>query len=326
MNLCLKEAWRYQGLTYPNPAVGSLILDENDKLLGIDAHKKAADCHAELSVISKVLELLGDTNIAKIEDPSRKHQYILENHNNKLKNFTIFVTLEPCNHTGSTPPCSILIKTLKFRKIIIGSMDPNPKASGGAKLLKEAGLEVIDNILTKKTNQLIEPFLKWQSNKSYIFFKLAKTQNGVYTGGTISSLESRVYVHKIREIIDLLAIGGNTVKIDRPTLDCRLTGGDAPDICIYTKDKNIDKTIPLFAIKNRDVTLCNSLDFFDKHKFIMIEGGEGMLKAVKHIVDHVVLFTSNDFKVGKTIQIDLKLEKIYDGEIGLDRVEWFKII
>jgi diaminohydroxyphosphoribosylaminopyrimidine deaminase/5-amino-6-(5-phosphoribosylamino)uracil reductase len=326
MNLCLNEAWKYQGLTYPNPAVGSLVLDANGKLLAIDAHKQAGDAHAELSVISKAFEILGDTKISSLDNATKKYKYLLENHNDKFKGFTIYVTLEPCNHHGQTPPCSVLLKTLKFNKVVIGTMDPNKKATGGVQILKDCGIDVDTGVLEKECKQLINPFLKWQTKKPYIFFKLAISSNGVYTGGTISSKQSRIHVHKLRQKIDLLAIGGNTVKIDRPTLDCRFISDDAPDILIYTKDKIIDETIPLFSIKNRKVTIANTLENLKKYKFIMIEGGEGMLKAVSQLVDHLLIYKSNDFKTGKTIQIDLKLEKIFDGKIGLDKIEWFKII
>lgn len=326
MDLCLKEAWKYQGLTYPNPAVGSLILDNFGKLVAIDTHKKAGSSHAELAVISHALYLYGDKNINKINNPKEKHKYILENHNNIFKDFTIFVTLEPCNHQGTTPPCSTLIKTLKFKRVVIGTMDPNKKASGGASMLSKSGIEISTPILKKECSELIQPFIKWQSKKSFIFFKLAKTANGVYSGGIISSLQSRKYMHKIRDRIDLIVIGGNTVRIDRPTLDSRLIHGKAPDVLIYSKNKNFDKTIPLFSVKNRKVKICDSLNDLSNYNYIMIEGGEGMLRSTLHLIDYILVYTSSNFKMGKTLQLNLKLHKLYDGKIDCDRVEWLKII
>ena len=326
MDLCLKQAYKYQGLTYPNPAVGSLILDDNGKLIAISAHREAGQAHAELNVISKALEILGDKNIAKINSASDKHQYIIDNHNNQFKNFTIYVTLEPCNHTGSTPPCSLLIKTLGFKKVIIGSMDLNKDASGGAKLLEDSGTEVVKGVLQKECDQLIEPSKKWQKNEPYIFFKLAITKNGVYTGGTISSLDSRRHVHKLREKIDLLVIGGNTVRIDRPTLDSRLSGGRPPDVLIYSKRDDFDTQIPLFKVKGRKVFVENSLDMLKNYHFIMIEGADAMMKETTDIVDHYLIFTAPNFKTGKTIQLDLKLKNLYKSQNETDSIEWFKKI
>lgn len=326
MELCLKEAWKYQGLTYPNPAVGSLVLDNHGKVIAIDAHHQAKQAHAELNVISKALEILGDEKIANLKNPTQKHQYILDNHNNKFKDFTIYVTLEPCNHTGSTPPCSLLIKTLGFKKVVIGSMDPNEEATGGAKLLESCGMEVVKGILKQECNQLLQPFKKWQKNEPYIFFKLAITKNGVYTGGIISSLESRTHVHKLRDKIDLLVIGGNTVRVDRPTLDCRLSGGNPPDILIYSKRDEFDNNIPLFKVEGRKVFIENSLDIIKNYRFIMIEGGEGMLKNTLGIIDHYMIFSSPNFKIGKTVQIDMKLKNLYKYQTEQDTIEWFKKI
>jgi diaminohydroxyphosphoribosylaminopyrimidine deaminase/5-amino-6-(5-phosphoribosylamino)uracil reductase len=327
MDLCLKEAWKYQGLTYPNPAVGSLILDENGKLLAISAHCESGSAHAELSVIAKTLSILRDKQIDYIDDIKEKHQYILENHNNLFLDFTIYVTLEPCNHQGKTPPCSTLIKTLGFKKVVIGKVDPNPKATGSIFEMEEKGIEVIKGVLQNRCDELLKPFKKWQKNEPYIFFKLATTQNGVYTGGVISSLASRTLVHKLREKIDLLVVGGNTVRMDKPTLDCRLTAsGMAPDVLIYSKSDSFDRKIPLFNVKNREVFIESTLDKLKNYKFIMIEGGEGMLEVSLEIIDNILLFTSPDFKEGKTVHLDFKLKSIFQDKIAIDTIEWFKKI
>jgi diaminohydroxyphosphoribosylaminopyrimidine deaminase/5-amino-6-(5-phosphoribosylamino)uracil reductase len=323
MDLCLKEAWKYQGLTYPNPAVGSLILDDFGKILSLEAHRKSGYGHAELNAISKAFELLGDTTIKNLKTPSAKHQYILKHHNNRFKNFTIYVTLEPCNHTGSTPPCSMLIKTLGFKRVVIGSLDINKEATGGANLLKNSGKEVVTGVLEKECDELLKPFKKWQQKEPYIFFKLAKTQNGVYSGGIISSLESRVHVHKLRDKTDLLVIGGNTVRVDRPTLDARLCDGKAPDVCIYSKEDNFDRDIPLFKVPDRKVFITDDLEIVKKYKFIMIEGGEGMLKATSKLVDSYLFFTAPHFKKGKTLQLDIELKNIHQYKNKIDTIQWF---
>lgn len=326
MNLCLKEAWKYQGQTYPNPAVGSLILDKNGKIAAIEAHQTAGGCHAELNAIEKALIAYGDTKIAQINTPVKKHQYILKNHKNLFLGSTIYVTLEPCNHDGQTPPCSTLIKELGFKKVIIGTLDLNKEAGGGAKELELKGIKVIKGILKKECEALLEPFKKWQEKSTFIFFKLAITQNGVFTGGIISSQESRTLVHKLRSKIDLLIIGGNTVRVDRPTLDCRLSGGKAPDILIYSKHDDFDETIPLFQVKGRKVFIENTLERLKEYRFIMIEGGEGMLKATLPILEHILLFTSEQFKKGDTLQLDFELESLNADKINSDTIEWFRKI
>lgn len=326
MQLCLDEAWKYQGLTFPNPAVGALILDRYGRLIAIDAHREAGQAHAELNVIAKALEIFGDTHVSAIENPTDQHLYILQNHHNHFHGCTIYVTLEPCNHTGATPACSLLVKTLGFQKVVIGAMDPNPKASGGAALLEKAGIQLVKGVLEQKSEQLLNPFRKWQTGKPYIFFKLAKTSNGTYSRGTISSLASRTLVHQLRAKIDLLVIGGNTVRVDRPTLDCRLTGEKAPDILIYSKQNNFDPDIPLFHIQGRKVFIENSLEKIKQYKFVMIEGGEGMLKETLDIVDTLLFFTTPHLQKGETVQLDAKLATLHQRQIGPDTLEWFKKI
>ena len=324
MNLCLQKAWKNQGLTYPNPSVGALILDRHGKLLSLGATQSAGSSHAELYAIEKALIKLGDTKLSAIQNANEKHAYILKNHNNLLNGATIYVTLEPCNHHGKTPPCSLLVKQLGFSKIVIGTKDPTTKATGGASLLKESGMEVVEGILENRCKEILFAFDKWQQKQPYIFFKLAMSQNGVYTGGVISSKESRTHVHQLRAKTDLLIIGGNTVRVDSPTLDCRLSGGKAPDVLIYSHNDNFDREIPLFKIKDRTVTISNNFDSIENYNFIMIEGGEGMLKASESIIDDILLFRASDFKKGNTIQLDMKLKKLHNFQNNSDTIEWFR--
>jgi diaminohydroxyphosphoribosylaminopyrimidine deaminase/5-amino-6-(5-phosphoribosylamino)uracil reductase len=150
--------------------------------------------------------------------------------------------------------------------------------------------------------------------------------NGVIDGGVITSLASRGLVHKFRDRCDLLVIGGNTVRTDRPTLDARLCSGKAPDILIYSKKGNFDKNIPLFNVKNRKVYIEDNFDILKNYKNIMIEGGEGMLKATKDIVDLYAIFRSSNFKTGKHPDINLSLELLSCLDIKGDTLSWLKKI
>lgn len=325
MNLALKEAWKYQIKTYPNPAVGALILDKNGKILSISAHKMSGEPHAELNAVKEAyLSLTEDSRIEKIKNSNQLHKYLLENHNNIFKEASIYVTLEPCNHYGKTPPCSLLISNLKFKNIFIGLADPNPSASGGINFLKDKNINIKIGICEEKAKELITPFIKWQKS-NFIFFKLATTLNGVITGGIISSKESRRDVHKIRDKIDLLVIGGNTVRVDRPTLDSRMVKGEAPDILIYSKKKKFDKNIPLFSIPNRKVYIEDNFEKLKLYKNIMIEGGEGMLNATKEIVDWYLIYQTPIFKESKNIPSSLSLKELHSYQNrGFDRVYWYK--
>ncbi|WP_458700834.1 bifunctional diaminohydroxyphosphoribosylaminopyrimidine deaminase/5-amino-6-(5-phosphoribosylamino)uracil reductase RibD [Sulfurospirillum sp. 1307] len=325
LQFALDKAWSYQGLTYPNPPVGSVITDEKNSLISYGVHKKAGTPHAEVNAIKNAyLKLTNDKKILDFKNSDEIHEYLYKNHDGIFKDKFIYVTLEPCNHYGKTPPCSRLISELGFKKVIVGTLDTNKKASGGIEFLKEKNIHVeLINSLTCK--ELLEPFELWQKDK-FVFFKLAMSNNGVIDGGTITCKASRELVHKLRHRCDLLVIGGNTVRIDRPTLDARMINGKAPDVLIYSKSKEFDKTIPLFNVENRVVHIEDNFEKLKNYKFIMIEGGEGMLEATKDLVSHYMIFHSPYFKKGKSPQVELNLKELFSDKIGKDRYTWYKKI
>jgi len=323
MELALEKAWAYQGLTYPNPPVGAVITGIKDRFIAYGVHKKAGAPHAEVNAIKNAyFELTNDKEILQLEKSDEIHSYLRANHNGIFRDKNIFVTLEPCNHYGKTPPCSELIASLRFNKVFIGTQEKNKKASGGAEFLKKKGLRV--EILNKpRCKELLEPFALWQKDR-FVFFKLAMSGNGVIDGGVISSKSSREIVHKLRDKCDLLVIGGNTVRVDRPTLDARLCDGKAPDVLIYSKTKEFDKSIALFGVPNRTVHVEESLEKINDYNFVMIEGGEGMLRATKEFVEHYLFFRSPSFKEGFAPMVELKLRELFSLAIAEDRYSWLK--
>lgn len=321
MRLALEEAWRYQLLTYPNPAVGAAVV-KNGRLLSVAAHKEAGGPHAEVEAIKEAyIALTGDKTVASITNALHLHNYLTTHAHDLFVDATIYITLEPCYHYGKTPPCTFLIRDLRFKRVVIAVLDPNKKASGGAAYLKEQGIEVEVGVCEQKARDLIEPFLKW-SRGTFVLFKTAQHLNGVITGGTISSLASRELVHKIRNKIDLLVIGGSTVRIDRPRLDARLVNGQAPDVLIYTKEKNISKKIPLFGVKERQVYIESTLDRIKECRFVMIEGGEGMLHATRMVTDWYLWFVAPTLRRDENYKIDKKLTFLHTYELEKDIVIW----
>ncbi|MEA1916806.1 MAG: bifunctional diaminohydroxyphosphoribosylaminopyrimidine deaminase/5-amino-6-(5-phosphoribosylamino)uracil reductase RibD, partial [Campylobacterota bacterium] len=244
MNLAIDEAWKYQGLTYPNPAVGSVIVGEKFGLLSIEAHRRSGKPHAEINALrSAFFALTQNSEILEFTTSHDIHNYLLKNHNNIFTTCTIFVTLEPCNHIGKTPSCASLLKELNFKKIYIATPDLNAIASNGAKQLQNVEFGICE----RRALELLEPFKRWQQSR-FIFFKWAFRLDGTIDGGAVSTKNSRVNVHQMRDVCDLLIIGGNTVRVDRPTLDARVIDGKAPDILIYSKSHDFDEDIPLFKI------------------------------------------------------------------------------
>lgn len=309
LELAVNEAWKYQFLTYPNPAVGCVVV-KNGEILSVEAHKKAGESHAEvLAVKSAYLKLCPDSKLNNLTSSQDIHQFLYENHNNIFNDCEIYVTLEPCNHYGKTPACANLLSKIKPKKVIIGYKDPNKKASGGAKTLQESNIKV-EILNDKRCFNLIEPFIKWNENR-FIFFKLAMSLNGVISGGYISDKQSLQWVHNVRDKIDLLIIGGNSVRIDRPTLDARFCNGKAPDILIYSKQKEFDKSIPLFSVPNRKVFIADSLELVKNYKFIMVEGGEKLYNKLLNFVDWKLFVVSNKFLNRENFKIEENLDIIY---------------
>lgn len=295
MRLALSEAWKYQGVTYPNPSVGCVVVGKNGELLSCEAHKKAGMPHAEVEALkSAYFKLSGDKEILKLENSSDIHTHLLKNHNNYFNGASIYTTLEPCSHIGKTPSCATLISQLGIKKLFVGSLDFHKAASGGIKIVQDAAVEVEYGVLQKECDELLEPFYHFLNDR-FIFFKWAQRLNGTYDDGVISSLKSRTLIHKMRGVCDLLIIGGNSVRVDRPTLDARLASAKAPDVLIISRDKEFDKTIPLFSVPNRKVMIGNNFDIIKDYKNIMIEGGAGMFELTKDIVDFYLCFVSAKF-------------------------------
>lgn len=324
MRLAIDEAWKHQLLTYPNPAVGCVIV-KNQRLLAVEAHKEAGMPHAEVNALKTAYLKDNPNSILKTKNSSFDiHQFLLQNHNGFFNDCEIYVTLEPCNHIGKTPSCANLLKELKPKRVIISVKDPNKQATGGLETLKNENIDVTLGILEKDGLNLILPFISWQ-NKSCIFFKMAQTLNGSIDG-KISSNRALAYVHTLRDKIDLLVIGGNSVRIDKPTLDTRYIQGKNPDIFIYSKNKVFDTNIPLFKIPNRKVLISDDLYKLLDYKFIMIEGVYNLLDKLKERIDFFILIISPKIRKGQNAlnEIDLDFEIIHENFIGEDKIIFLK--
>ncbi|MGK0256061.1 MAG: diaminohydroxyphosphoribosylaminopyrimidine deaminase [Arcobacteraceae bacterium] len=304
MQLAISEAWKYQFLTYPNPAVGATVV-KNNQVLSVEAHKEAGLPHAEVLALKMAYLSKYPTSSLKVLESSHEiHEFLILNHNNFFIDCEIYVTLEPCNHIGKTPACAMLLESIKIKKVYIGTMDPNENASGGKQRLLDAQIEVEINVCKKLTNQLLLPFIKYQNNNCTLF-KIAMREDGSVDGGYITTQDSLNLVHEIRAKIDLMVIGGNTVRTDRPTLDSRFSKTKkAANIHIYSNSNNFDKTIPLFHVKNRNVNISSSLKCLDENNFTMIEGGHNLLNTMKNKIDYLMLFISHKEKKTNHYKID----------------------
>lgn len=208
MKLALKQASNGVGTTSPNPPVGAVIV-KGGKLIGKGWHQRTGGPHAEREAIADVL---------------KQHQP------EALNGATIYVTLEPCSSHGLTPPCTDGIIAAGITRLVYGSQDPNPKHVGVAKtIMHSAGLEVHSGVYRAACDKLIRPFTKvQQTGLPWVTLKSAISLDGKTTrrpaeGQWLSSPESREYVQKMRYQSDAIITGGNTVRMDNPSLTLRST-------------------------------------------------------------------------------------------------------
>jgi len=328
LELACAKAWEYQGLTYPNPAVGAAVV-KNGSLVSCEAHKKAGLPHAEVEALKSAFFVLSDNveqkeTLTKLYSSHEIHNFLTQNAIELFCECDIYVTLEPCSHEGRTPSCAKLLSILKPHKVVVGAKEQNSEASGGCDILQQCGVETIF-VDSEACNELIEPFFRWKNGSGFVFFKLAMTMNGRISGGKISCDDSFRLVHTLRDKIDLLAIGGNTVRIDRPTLDARLVDGRAPDVLICSKSDNFERNIPLFAVENRRVSVCASLDSIKDYNFVMIEGGAGMLAAISNSVDYYLFFVSPEMSGNSDLNtLDLSFKILHSRRLDKDLLIWAK--
>jgi len=324
MQLALDEAWKYQLLTYPNPAVGAVVV-QNGAILSIEAHQKAGTSHAEVLALLSAYETLSCNTIDFDRfDALKAHDFLLQLPQNFFSRCSIYVTLEPCSHRGKTPSCALLLQSLHLKEVIVGIEDPVSGHGGGIGILRSGEDTPVTRtgVLSVACHALLEPFLIWQE-KAFVLFKLAQTANGRIGGGYLSSEDSLRHVHQLRAVCDKLLIGGNTVRTDRPTLDCRFVDAPPPDVTIYSKSGQFDKNIPLFAIKGRGVSISERVDFLEKPSFVMVEGGGGMLRALKEQIDWLLFYQTPKLSTNElSYNIDMNLAFLHQESIGVDLMIW----
>ena len=322
MQLALTEAWNYQHLTYPNPAVGCAITDANGALLCVGAHQKAGLAHAEVLALQQAAVKLGlSPSLLSLTHSADIHDYLLTHAREIFKECTLYVTLEPCSHEGKTPACAHLLAALRPKKVVIGLLDPT-QAGGGALMLEQAGIEVVYDVLQEACADLLEPFLAWQKG-GFRVFKYAMRLNGTMDAGTISSHASRVHVHKIRNVADALLIGGGTVRADNPLLDSRLIAGRAPNVRILTR-QGIDDDARLYGIPHRSVTCVSEIDALFKSGLEFIEGGTSMLEATYEALDWMMVYVAFSMQKGATMQTSFNGRVLHAMPVGEDYLFWIK--
>ncbi len=208
MKRALQLARRGVGTTYPNPAVGCVIVKQG-AIIGEGWHKRAGGHHAEVHALA-----MAGADAAGAD---------------------VYVTLEPCSHTGRTPPCCDALIRAGVKRVIIGSGDANPQVNGGGmRALQRAGIETLSGILEDKCRELNRAFLKFMATgRPHTTLKCAMTLDGkiACTSGDsrwISCEASRTLVHRMRAASNAIMVGVGTVLADDPRLTVRHVAGIDP--------------------------------------------------------------------------------------------------
>jgi diaminohydroxyphosphoribosylaminopyrimidine deaminase/5-amino-6-(5-phosphoribosylamino)uracil reductase len=197
LDRALELAERGRGTTRPNPVVGAVVV-AGDEVVGEGWHERKGGPHAEVVA----LEAAGG----------------------RARGATLYVTMEPCGHHGSTPPCTEAVLQAGVAKVVAASLDPNPEAGGGLELLRTKGVEVehADSFEARVQN---EAWRTWvAAGRPFVTLKLAVTLDGRVTvpgSRWVSREESRRLVHELRAASDAVAVGMGTVRADDPQLTAR---------------------------------------------------------------------------------------------------------
>ncbi len=199
MGLALKLALKAKGKTSPNPLVGALVVKAG-KIIGSGFHARAGLAHAEIVALDKA--------------------------GGSAKGATLYVTLEPCAHTGRTPPCVNRIIESGVKEVVVGMIDPNPLNNGrGVARLVQANIKVRVGFLENQLKKINESFIKYITTRiPLVTVKVGQSLDGriaTRTGDSkwITSDKSRSFAHKLREDYDAIMVGVNTVLRDNPRLN-----------------------------------------------------------------------------------------------------------
>ena len=240
MELALSLASARHGLTGENPSVGCVIV-KNDEIISIGQTGFNGRPHAEYSAIKSSNEI--------------------------LNNSTMYVTLEPCNHYGKTPPCTKQIIKNKIKEIIYSVDDVDKKVKGKSfKILKSKNIIVKKGLLSKLVVNFYEPYFFNRKNKMpFVTGKIAISKNNlIYSKGTkkITDTHSDKLTHLLRYKNDSLMISYKTLNEDNPKLNCRFEGLDkfSPKRIILDNNLEMDTSSYIFKTANKD----NTVIFYNK--------------------------------------------------------------
>jgi len=327
MKRCIELASKGIGKTYPNPMVGCVIV-HNDKIIGEGLHQEYGYNHAEVNAINSVVD------------------------KDLLRESTLYVNLEPCNHYGKTPPCTELILKKEIKNVIIGSKDPNNVVNGnGIKTLVSNGCNVEFGILKNECDELNKRFFTFHNRKRpYIILKWAESKDGFISPKKsdrnkrevfwISNEESKKLSHYFRSQEHSILVGVQTVIDDDPELTTRIVDGNSPIKIILDPNNRIplnskvlsnkSETIIFSSTKNLELNIDNEvINQFDFDSILeslfkrgiqsmIVEGGAYTIQKFldADIWDCIRIFKSNNNLITGVISPKYEVGKLEFRLIG----------
>ena len=294
MRTALLEARRGVGLTSPNPAVGAvLVIDGRVGARG--HHRRAGAPHAEVECLSR---------FGRKVPPSA----------------TLYVTLEPCSTTGRTGPCTNVIIEAGVKKLVVGTLDPNPRHDGrGIELLRKAGVDVRVGVLADECRELNESYNKWiQTGIPFVIAKCGMSLDGRLTAPPsesqwLTSPASRRHAQRLRAHVDAILVGAETIRADNPRLTVRgHPGANQPWRIVLSRSGKLPSRARIvtdrFAARTR-VSGQTELDTLLRElgageiTSVLIEGGGDILGQAldQQVIDKIQIYVAPIFTGGPTI-------------------------
>jgi diaminohydroxyphosphoribosylaminopyrimidine deaminase / 5-amino-6-(5-phosphoribosylamino)uracil reductase len=274
MRRCVELAKRAEGQTRPNPIVGCVLVDSIGKIISEGFHLRAGQLHAEAVALAEA-----------------------EKNGRSVVGATAYVSLEPCNHTGRTPPCAAALVRAKVTRVVVGMVDPDPRTSGGGvKTLRDAGIQVTVGVEESLCRSANEGFIhRMEHRRPFGILKYAMTLDGkiaTESGSSqwITGESSRAFVHSLRSGVDAIIIGGQTLRMD----DARLTVRSS-DLNGHLRSKYPVQHEGNSSLAPLRVVMTNSLDLplqarmWDDAKLlrtvVLTSRGHGRPDVVRHLAD-----------------------------------------
>ena len=263
MKKAIRLAEKGRGRTSPNPLVGAVLVKEGIAV-GKGYHAKAGEAHAEIIALRKAGE--------------------------EARGSTLYINLEPCTHYGKTPPCVPVIIEAGVRRVVAGTEDPNPLVTGkGVGSLRKAGLEVKIGILEKECKRLNEAFHKYiLKREPFVTLKVAATLDGRIAtrdgeSKWISGETSRRFVQRLRDEVDGVVVGINTILKDDPMLTARVKGGRDPfRIVLDSRLRIPEKARVIKADPSKTIIATTQLAARDKRQRLARMGAQILVVDSKH--------------------------------------------